>query len=86
MATTELREDNILARVIDAIRTESKAVTIAGIAMVVAFLALMMAWIALDSAKTAEIRSELQTQHIEDLSDKIGVLEVRVINAEKKHE
>lgn len=56
---------------------------LSSIAIVVACLSLLLAFMALDNAKDAKLRAEYQDKYIEDLSDKIGVLEVRVINAEK---
>ncbi len=79
----ELREDNILARVIDSIRKESRAVTIAGISLVVAFLSLLMAWISVDAAKTAEIRSEMQTEKIQEMELKIQTQDAKLYNLHK---
>ena len=73
-------EANVLQRLFERFRDESNAVAIAKVSVVVALLSLLMAFMALDNAKDAKMRAEYQDLHIEELSDKIGVMEVYITN------
>ena len=79
----DLRAENTVFRLFRKFTREAQLLALSSIAIVVACLSLLLAFMALDNAKDAKLRAEYQDKYIEDLSDKIGVLEVRVINAEK---
>ena len=52
--------------------------------MVVAILSLLMAWIAVDSAKTAELRSEMQNERIEEMRDMIATQDAKLYAIQKR--
>ena len=68
--TTDLQaENNRFHRLFEKFSAESKALTIASVALIITVLSLLMAFMALDAAKNAKIRAQYQDQIIEDLSD-----------------
>jgi len=71
------RERNAFVRQVRLTAIEYIAVVIAGVAVAISLLALGF-------AAGANAHAVAQTARIEELSDKIGVLEVRVINAENR--
>ena len=77
-------ETNLFQRLLDRFKEESNAVAIAKVSVVVALLSLLMAFMALDNAKEANIRSELLIQELDAVKEEVEVLEVYVMNLEKK--
>ena len=70
-------ETNRLDRLFTRFTDQSKAVSISSVALIVSLLALLMAWMAVDDAKTAALRSEMQAQTIAGLEDDIDVYRIR---------
>jgi type II secretory pathway component PulJ len=82
----ELQADkNQFYRLLQGFRKESRAVSIAIIALIVSLLSLLMSYMSAQNAMEANIRSELQTQRIEELADKIEVMKVYLSNHKEDH-
>lgn len=74
----ELQADfNRLDRLFSKFSSEHKAVTISSVSLIIATLSLLMAWMAASDAKEANIRSQMQTEHIQDLKGDIDVYRIR---------
>ena len=83
-AAGELESRSFMARELGRIKVEGLAVVIASASLVVTVAALMVAALAISDAKEANIRTELQSQEIQALRDEVGVLEIRIVNAENE--
>ena len=85
MAPAEIQsEKNQFYRLIRQFHSETKAIIVASVSMVVAILSLLMAWIAVDSAKTAELRSEMQNERIEEMRDMIATQDAKLYAIQKR--
>lgn len=62
---------NLLHRVIQTIRDESKAVTISGIALICAVLALLLSGMASNNSIEARLRAEYQDEKIIELRERV---------------
>ena len=81
-AAQELNHRASVAQIMKQFLTEGRAIIIASVSLIITCVALLQSAIAISDAKEANIRSELQTQEIQALRDEVGVLEIRIMNAE----
>lgn len=76
-------------RLLEKFSSESKALTIASVSLIVTVLALLMAFMALNDAKHAKIQAQYQDAHIEELREDIAVYRIRAAKLDawlKAHE
>jgi len=80
---TELR-DNKTYRLFQKFSQESKAVSIATVALVVSTLALLLAWTAVNDARNARVMVEVELRvtrsEVEELHEQVDVLDIRYTN------
>ncbi len=77
----ELRPDsNLLQRVIATIREDSKAVTIAQVAMIISIAFAILTLIAISASLNANLRAEYQDDKIQKMEDDLAVYRVRYAN------
>ena len=82
--TTELNPElNEVLRWLRGKFREGISIIIASIALVVALLSLLQSHGASDSSKTAEIRSEMQTEKIQEMELKIQTQDAKLYNLHK---
>lgn len=83
--TAELDQGrNELTRLLHKVFSESALATLAITSVVLAVMSLLIAWVAVSEATRADIRSELLVEQLEDVKDEVEVLEVYILNLEKK--
>ncbi len=83
--TTELDQGrNDITRLLNKIFSESALAVLSVIAVTISMLSLLIAWISVHEATRADVRSELLVEELEDVKDEVEILEVYILNLEKK--